>query len=161
MRDAINSLSANPVDQEYQSDGLRQQVILQGTYLRNILLRSFSPECQRGHDHVALQAPDDVAYPATDSLDHDARMPEKGAGAFQGDMRIQSWARRYSRAHPVRVEGDPVLELNSSQIRAMATMVGERLSLIQGVRFSLLLEPFRWSLTFFSASWNGQDSHHH
>ena len=54
-------------------------------------------------------------------------------GVFAEDDTIQSWARRYREIDPVVYEGDPVLpNLNTSQIRAMAVMIGERLSLIQG-----------------------------
>ena len=57
-------------------------------------------------------------------------------------MRIMSWARRYSKEKPIIIEGDPDLgALNSSQLRAVAMMVGERISLIQGVSTSRFYQP--------------------
>jgi hypothetical protein len=86
-----------------------------------------------------LQAADEFAYPPSDALEHKSRT-ESGlsdAGVFKDDIRIQSWARRYAEIDPVVVEGDPVLEgLNSTQLRAMALMIGQRISLIQGVSLS-------------------------
>ncbi|KAF8331588.1 P-loop containing nucleoside triphosphate hydrolase protein [Amanita rubescens] len=113
-----------------------QETILHGTHLRDVLLRSFSPE----HAHLPqmLQAPDDVDYPSHQKLDHGSTVGKgKGGyehmGAFRDDMRIQSWARRYAEIDPVIVEGDPDLSgLNRTQIRALATMIGQRISLIQG-----------------------------
>ena len=52
---------------------------------------------------------------------------------FKNDLLIQSWATRYSSPDPIVVEGDPILkDLNPSQIRAIATMISQRFSLIQG-----------------------------
>ncbi|KIY63188.1 P-loop containing nucleoside triphosphate hydrolase protein [Cylindrobasidium torrendii FP15055 ss-10] len=54
-------------------------------------------------------------------------------GIFKDDMRIMSWARRYSRADPLVMPGDPTLDtLNSTQRCAVALMLKERFSLIQG-----------------------------
>lgn len=113
-----------------------QETILHGTHLRDVLLRSFSPE----HAHLPqmLQAPDDVDYPSHQKLDHGSTVGKgqggyEHMGAFRDDMRIQSWARRYAEIDPVMVEGDPDLSgLNRTQIRALATMIGQRISLIQG-----------------------------
>ncbi|CCU99092.1 unnamed protein product [Malassezia sympodialis ATCC 42132] len=55
-----------------------------------------------------------------------------GPGLFAQDQRIHSWCERYARARPVRVEGDPELGLNRSQLRAVAMMLRERVSLVQG-----------------------------
>ncbi|KZV83833.1 hypothetical protein EXIGLDRAFT_727916 [Exidia glandulosa HHB12029] len=48
------------------------------------------------------------------------------------DQRIQSWARRYSHPEPIVIPGDPVLKLNSTQVRAIALMLASRVSLVQG-----------------------------
>ncbi|KAF7970397.1 hypothetical protein HWV62_24191 [Athelia sp. TMB] len=93
--------------------GEGREVILQGTHLRGALLRTFDPASTAAHE--------------------DEKAEEQGGGAWKDDMRIMSWARRYARADPVRVEGDPVLAgLNPTQIRAAATMIGSPLSLVQG-----------------------------
>ncbi|KAF7966306.1 hypothetical protein HWV62_39203 [Athelia sp. TMB] len=109
MRAAVAHLNhdAAALDRD-AGDG--REVILQGTHLRGALLRTFAPA----------------------SEDEEAVEQEQG-GAWKDDMRIMSWARRYARADPVRVEGDPVLAgLNPTQIRAAATMIGAPLSLVQG-----------------------------
>ncbi|PWN21213.1 P-loop containing nucleoside triphosphate hydrolase protein [Microstroma glucosiphilum] len=51
---------------------------------------------------------------------------------YEPDWRIRSWYERYSRSAPLVVEGDPDLSLNESQLKAVATMLSSRLSLIQG-----------------------------
>lgn len=58
--------------------------------------------------------------------------PVAGPGLFAEDQRIHSWCERYARARPLRVEGDPELGLNQSQLRAVAMMLRERVSLVQG-----------------------------
>ncbi|EIN05865.1 P-loop containing nucleoside triphosphate hydrolase protein [Punctularia strigosozonata HHB-11173 SS5] len=176
MRDAISNLQLDPSQQLerpnlspfistpppsfFEGTSRRRETILQGTYLRDILLRSFSPAPGVHHDPQPLQDPDDVAYPphghlrvddvpiaaelGTEVVDENAlNHPSHTAvshaqsamqlrGAFVEDQLIQSWARRYMRPNPVRIEGDPVLPLNESQTRAVAMMVGERVSLVQG-----------------------------
>jgi hypothetical protein len=170
MRDAIASLHLNPSDQlatasDPWSSNRPKETILQGTQLRDVLLRAFSPTPGEHHEPRALQDPDDASYPpaghATLSPDAEApvdenapdhaphepviasksastssatAMPRKLEGAFMNDQLIQSWARRYARSNPVRIEGDPVLPLNEAQTRAVAMMIGERASLVQGVR---------------------------
>lgn len=156
MRTAISRLNHDPRQQELSSDP-DNELAFHGTFLRDILLRTFGGKKDKDghvHAHVALQAPDDVSYPGHSQLDHPHHqdttlvpsLNENHAGkrealftgVFSEDLRIQSWARRYSHANPVRVEGDPVLDgLNSTQIMAMAMMIGERMSLIQGVYIHL------------------------
>lgn len=51
---------------------------------------------------------------------------------FEPDWRIRSWYERYSRSAPLIMEDDPDLSLNESQLKAVATMLSSRLSLIQG-----------------------------
>jgi hypothetical protein len=100
-----------------------------------VLLRTFDPSADP-HAHIALQPADEVAYPPHNALEHRGRMASglSDMGAFKDDVRIQSWARRYAEINPVVVEGDPVLKgLNSTQRRAMALMIGQRVSLVQGV----------------------------
>ena len=53
-------------------------------------------------------------------------------GLFVNDMRIRSWYERYAREDPIVLDGDPDLGLNASQLRAVAMMLRERVSLVQG-----------------------------
>ncbi|KAI6118101.1 P-loop containing nucleoside triphosphate hydrolase protein [Pisolithus sp. B1] len=133
MSKAIAHLHQDPTAQEADS-APDEQFVLQGTYLRDVLLRSFS----RGSAslHQPLQAPDEVEYVPRETLEHasrEARDGHGGDGAFRDDMRIQSWASRYARRDPIQIDGDPPLQdLNPTQIRAAAMMLGERICLVQG-----------------------------
>ncbi|WFD31541.1 hypothetical protein MSPP1_002579 [Malassezia sp. CBS 17886] len=53
-------------------------------------------------------------------------------GLFAADCRIRSWYERYACAVPVRIDGDPELGLTATQLRAVAMMLRERVSLVQG-----------------------------
>lgn len=132
MTSAISRLS-HDVPAIEQAVGDRGKYMLHGTHLRHILLDSFSPTSGSTHS-APLQRADEVNYLSHETLDHGSRVSKDPGGAFKDDMRIMSWAKRYMRPNPVRVEGDPVLPLNSSQVRAVATMIAEDMSLIQGVR---------------------------
>jgi hypothetical protein len=150
MRNAISRLHTGPSDHELSKED-SWEVILQGTHLRDILLRSFdsalptqvttdnssnSPSTHQqkiAHPPHLLQAAGDASYPLS-SLSHLSREAGDHGGAFSQDQRIRSWYLRHMQTKPVWIEGDPPLEgLNDSQRRAVATMVGERVSLIQGV----------------------------
>ncbi|KAJ8700747.1 hypothetical protein PTI98_003744 [Pleurotus ostreatus] len=130
MRTAISHFNHDVRAQESIEPAADREYILQGTYLRDILLRTFGDE-EGVDEHDALQEADDVSYVTRSVLDHS---PTEGAeGAFKDDLRIQSWAKRYSKENPVVIEGDPVIEgLNDTQRRAMAMMIGQRASLVQG-----------------------------
>jgi hypothetical protein len=133
MRTAISHFDLDPNEQECAPNVSDHQIILQGTHLRDVLLRSFSQTTPSLHN--PLQRPDDIDYPR-EALEHGSRMNGDSSGAFRDDMQIMSWARRYREIEPVKVEGDPVMaDLNSTQIRAVAMMIGERASLVQGVIF--------------------------
>jgi hypothetical protein len=135
MRAAISHLHHDPHLQELSSHVPDRQIVLQGTYLRDVLLRTFSKSTPS--THVPLQEPDEISYVPRETLEHVGRMVGDNAGAFKDDLRIMSWARRYCRVKPIQVEGDPVLEgLNATQVRAIAMMIGERISLVQGVNIS-------------------------
>lgn len=134
MREAISRFSQDPEaleDPTHLISPPNNQFVLHGTHLRDVLLRSFSPD--RPSLHVPLQHPDETRYVPRGRLEHDSREVREHGGAFKEDMHIQSWARRYSRINPIVIDGDPVLEgLNATQIRAIAMMIGERISLVQG-----------------------------
>ena len=132
MVNAVSRLSHDMSALE-QAVGDGQRYMLHGTYLRHILLGSFSPTSESTHS-TPLQRADEVSYVLRETLDHCNGASKDSRGVFKEDMRIMSWAKRYMRPNPVRVEGDPSLSLNASQVRAVATMIGEAMSLIQGVR---------------------------
>lgn len=165
MRKAISYLHYDPnhVEQLPQSDD--QEYILLGTSLRDVLLRSEDPArvAHRGDFH-ALQASDDVSYPK-DALSHGVRefSSKEFEGVFKDDIRIHSWAERYSSDDPLVLEGDPDLgSLNRSQIKAMATMIGKRISLVQGVNILHINLIHRLQVLIdLLASWNGQNQNHY
>ncbi|TRM69680.1 P-loop containing nucleoside triphosphate hydrolase protein, partial [Schizophyllum amplum] len=139
---AISQLRQDPLQIQNMDAGRKKEYITQGTYLRDVLLQSFKP-VQSGDESAEidpatvsansreLHAPDSH-YPVT-VLDHESRTRHDNRGIFKDDMRIQSWADRYSRPNPIAAEGDPELEgLNATQLRAVATMIGQRISLVQG-----------------------------
>lgn len=133
MRAAILHFNHDPAVLEAGQTPDRQ-FVLQGTHLRDVLLRSFSPASISLHQ--PLQRPDEVEYPH-ETLQHQSREEHEHSGAFKDDIRIQSWARRYARPNPIEMDGDPILAtLNATQIRAVAMMIGERISLVQGVSLS-------------------------
>lgn len=135
MRDAIGHFNHNPQQLEESAMSADRELILQGTHLRDILLRSSQPaseerpapeEAPVESGLVADEGPEREEQPPATALDND--------GAFKDDQRLHSWARRYSQPEPLVLEGDPILKgLNATQIRAMALMIGQRVSLIQGV----------------------------
>ncbi|KAK7688479.1 hypothetical protein QCA50_008017 [Cerrena zonata] len=120
---AIGQLNYDPALQEVQTgmEDSDRQFILQGTYLRDILLRSFRPPSDPSVDEKS------------ESATPNNTMLADNRGIFKDDMFIQSWATRYSSPDPIVMEGDPVLkDLNSTQIRAIAMMIAHRFALIQG-----------------------------
>lgn len=137
-----------------------RELIFHGTHLRDVLLRSFSPDLTA--KHAPLQDADDVDYISHETLDHKSRQSGDHGGAFKDDMRIQSWAKRFAEVNPVRVEGDPVLSgLNATQTRAMAMMIGEKISLVQGVCVWHACFIAGVDMTVIVASWDGKDKDYH
>ena len=137
------------------------EFVLHGTALRDVLLRGFgsgSVRCkdkgdsmvdEHDIDHDGTKNPTilegidenvDDAASARDPVEQELYEDEerrKNAGVFADDQRIQSWVRRYSMSPPMVMEGDmPLPGMNVSQVKAMASMIGNRLSLVQGVRIS-------------------------
>jgi regulator of nonsense transcripts 1 len=123
MRMAISYLPYDPGVFEDASDD-SEEFILQGTELRDVLLHSFlkqSPGEESGANN-------------SESLSGVAEdLSWEDMGAFRNDQRIVSWARRYMKPGTVRFESDSPINLNESQMQAMAAMIGRRISLIQGV----------------------------
>jgi len=140
MRTAISYLSHDPVAQESSPQFPDRQLILQGTHLRDVLLRTF---CLSSSSTPSDTPPRTMPKPTNGNCE----------GAFMDDARIMSWARRYRELEPIRIDGDPVLGgLNVTQIRAIAMMIGERMSLLQGVRTIINCSPLRYDLSMFKLS---------
>ena len=135
MRKAIHLLDEDPLTHERDPENSpKTEYVVQGTQLRNVLLRSFTPAELAVHEPHHMQDPSEKAYPSHEVLDHPISRTGSGGGAFKDDLRIRSWATRYAQKNPVVAEGDPTVKgLNESQVRAAAMMIGERISLIQGV----------------------------
>jgi hypothetical protein len=154
---AIQSLNLNPLEQDvskprespswqaaqhdealpdsYTFDFMNDQQILNGTALRDILFRSFQPSDAVAQPQTGRASPTDVLPTDVDATPMPSQpAAQRGRGAFWQHAAIASWADRYRRPNPVRFKTDPPLNLNPSQMRAIALMLGERLSLVQGVR---------------------------
>jgi hypothetical protein len=160
MRDAITHLNNDPVALASPEESVPdRQVILQGTHLRDVLLRSFAPAEEDRHAHTPLQDADDEAYVAHETLDHASRLGGNTFGVFSQDMHIHSWAMRHSMMPPIKMDGDPVLEgFNETQVRAIALMIRERMSLVQGVSFFFSLVVCMIVINKCpSASWDWKD----
>jgi hypothetical protein len=160
MCHAIAQLHRDPCVIQEDNSNPESELVLLGTHLRDVILRSFSSS-DDPHGPKHFQAADDASYAGHEALDHSWKIGDEHGGIFKDDMRIQSWAKRYSRVKPIRVEGDPELHgLNATQIRAVAMMVGERISLIHGVSaisFRIFLYFFNHTLAYLVASWNGKE----
>lgn len=160
MCHAIAQLHQDPRALQEDNSNPESELVLLGTHLRDVILRSFSSS-DDAHEPKHLQEADDASYAGHEALDHSWKIGGEHGGIFRDDMRIQSWANRYSRVNPVRVEGDPELRgLNATQIRAVAMMVGEQISLIHGVStisFLIFLYIFDRTLAHLVASWNGKE----
>jgi hypothetical protein len=125
MRAAVSHLRNDVQKIEDEVPSGSTEFILQGTKVRDVILRSFKIE-------------NEFAVP-TRGEPSNVIASTASSGIFKQDQRIQSWARRYSQPNPMIMEGDPPLDgLNASQVRAMATMISERMSLIQGVSLFFL-----------------------
>jgi hypothetical protein len=125
MRAAIEALNYDPGEMQAASSPA-EEYELHGTYLREELLEGFIPGVSTPSGDMSTQQLSDIR--------------SSRRGLFTLDERIDDWVRRYSHSVPERKEGDPELLLDTSQTQAVAQMIGERLSLVQGV--SLLPHHF-------------------
>jgi len=134
---------------------LPEQTILAGTALRDKFLRAFQDDYVPYEPKAELRpTPDEspsskeivndgiVAPPQElHAFDVDAKPvpsqgvhPVKASGGLVKNELIRSWTMRYrTEGEVVRSDGDPDIPLNPSQMRAIAMMLSERLSLVQGV----------------------------
>lgn len=116
---------------------IKDQAILQGTNLRDKLLRAFQQdytplknETSTIHDIVPLQ--EELSASDIDAIPSPTPVLSS-PGLLARNQLIQSWTKRFRNpGQPLSIEGDPVIGLNASQTRAIAMMLGERLSLVQG-----------------------------
>lgn len=107
--------------------GTRRQIrewTLQGTELREEIVPSSASVSQAQSETSTpeeAESPPLLARPIESDL-------------FRDNQLIHSWIERYRRDDPLVLPGDPDLGLNASQTKAIAMALGDRLSLIQGVR---------------------------
>ncbi|KAF8480701.1 P-loop containing nucleoside triphosphate hydrolase protein, partial [Gautieria morchelliformis] len=120
----------------------RAETILQGTFLRDVLLAGFTDVKEAGSGGASTAKPGrtgaKTSTPSSSKSHADPppapRLALPIPGIFSPNQLIHSWALRHRRPTPVVVEGDPDMgALNASQRRAVAGMVGERVSVVQGV----------------------------
>ncbi|KAG9037134.1 hypothetical protein FRB95_006688 [Tulasnella sp. JGI-2019a] len=127
---AVDSMSSDLDDQEaHPRRG--HEWIFQGTRLRHELLSSFHPGAVESLDS-GRQVPNKDQNLSEGDGKRQPPIHRTQAGAFADNQMIQSWAARYMQSNPLVMEGDPVINLNESQIKAMAMMIGNGLSLVQG-----------------------------
>lgn len=128
-----------------------EETILAGTSLRDKLLRAFQQnylpfepkalsEREKEAEREGKIANDGIVAPVQQlrAGDVDAvpipTKPASMSGALIRNQVIKSWTTRYrAEGELVKAEGDPEIPLNPSQLRAIAMMLSERLSLVQGV----------------------------
>jgi hypothetical protein len=142
---------------------LPSQTILEGTALRDKILRAFQEDYipyspPLTHDTLSsspvtataqrrIETTTDGIVPVIHELKPDdldaipdlrvVATEDRAKSILSDNQLIQSWTKRYrSSGEVVEVEGDPKVELNGSQMRAIAMMLSERLSLVQGVSIS-------------------------
>jgi hypothetical protein len=115
------------------------QTILNGTATRDLILRAFQTDYQpleSSADLASTPLPESATMRPTDV--DSTPLPTSTAalapprGILARDQLIQSWAARYRRPKALQIEGDPTISLNPSQLRAMAMILSERISLVQG-----------------------------
>lgn len=118
MLEAIEALNYNPAEMDDKSSHT-EEYELYGTYLRDIILDDWCNDSQSRPHNPNTESTDIIQPPQS--------------GLFISDERIRDWVRRHSLPTPKDKDDDPKLSLNTSQIHAIAQMIGERFSLVQGV----------------------------
>lgn len=156
MRKAIEKLQHDPAIQD-KALASNSVAILQGTYLRDILLRTYNKSSPNELATTHELSESNIADTESPSLA--SRQPESRPGIFKDNQLIHSWTQRYSKLNPVIIEGDPEFpHLNVTQVRALACMLGEQFSLIQGVCIDF--KTWRVSDIGSTASRNGKNQNH-
>jgi len=119
-----------------------KQTILHGTAMRDKLLRAFqedfipydsSSSASNADVHAVIPPASQLRPTDIDAVAAPSVSTHRGpSGIVDRNQLVQSWTRRF-RGDSLPMEGDPDLELNLSQMKAIAMMLSERLSLVQGV----------------------------
>lgn len=147
---------------KYGNDPEMKQLILKGTDLRELLIPDLQEEPEYYSSPVIADSSSDTSSfwddpnvdfddlssspsPSTSpaistttetipEISIDRTISQNPSSIFSDNQLINSWIQRYRKEDPLVLTGDPDLGLNSSQIRAVAMALDERISLIQGVR---------------------------
>ncbi|KAF8305833.1 P-loop containing nucleoside triphosphate hydrolase protein, partial [Clavulina sp. PMI_390] len=137
MRAALDHLHFDPASLARETVPNKEPILL-GTHLRDLLLKGFESKARSvKHDdalHVDLKpstaskSPKDLPIPLVEP----ELAVKSPSSVLLKDDALYSWAQRYQRENPEVLEDDPKFDLNASQVRAVACMLGNRLSLIQG-----------------------------
>lgn len=137
MRDAIRRLNLDPAAQEMQPPAASPfQQIANRVAVDDVLpfdVDAQGPErapIERENMLVGTQLRDIIV-----ASSGTAHMSQAGLGAFADNQHLLSWCRRQlsSRDNSIVAPGDPDVKLNRSQLQAIALMLSQRASLIQGV----------------------------
>lgn len=138
LSDSEDAAIDSVLSQMDQSKHQEHQTILNGTSVRDILLRAFQTDYlppSSSADEAHIMVPEPTAMKPTDVDATPLPTPHAQAaprGVLARDQLIQSWTRRYRSPRVLKIEGDPHIPLNQSQLRAIAMMLSERVSLVQG-----------------------------
>jgi hypothetical protein len=100
----------------------------------NFQVRYVWPEILRRWKFGKLQSPRDMDHPSQTipACSASTESQKSTPGIFSSNPDIVDWAQRHSQ-NPHPKEGDPNLNLNETQVKAIALMLLEWISLIQGV----------------------------
>ncbi len=128
MREALRSLHDDPESQDWATTS-RQEIALNGTYLRDVILSNFD----KFSPHDFLEVTDTNARTSGQPAE-----PMSTPGFFVHHYDLMAWCHRHNTDHPLKKLGDPEIVLNKSQVRAIAQMLSERISVVQGVSTSLI-----------------------
>lgn len=146
MIEALRSLHDDPEMQEWATTS-RQEIALNGTYLRDVILSDFD----KFSPHDFLEVADVNARTSGQPAE-----PMSTPGFFVHHYDLMAWAHRYNRDQPYTMRGDPEILLNKSQIRAIAQMLSERISVVQGVSTVISRFPFLLMLPRFKPPGTGK-----
>lgn len=107
---------------------------LQGTELRELVVPASAPSSSSGTTDLSERPNVRSAAPSLGTSAAKSAATETHSDVLRDNQLINSWIERYQRDDPIVLPGDPDLGLNESQTKAIAMALGEKLSLIQGVR---------------------------
>lgn len=112
MCNAVDMLCLNDAGGQQEQSGATGKLVLEGPPIRDVILKAFLPVC----------APE---------------RQKKTKDILSSIATVQDWTaslQKIRQNHAISIEADLKLQhLDHSQIRAIATILGKRVSLIQGV----------------------------